>query len=297
MYRPFCKQWLFFDRQWNEMVYLQPSLFPTPEHGNRVIAVSSIGSRSTFSALIVDAVPSLHFADSSNGSQCFPRYRYTMLEDDGTNVSMLGGTGGYERHDAISAHALDAYKVRYGAHVTADDVFHYVYGVLHSPEYRTRFAAELGKMIPRLPMVDGFAEFVGAGRRLAELHVGYESVDPWPLEGLPDPGVDPKTLRIDKLRFAGHARKPDKSTIVVNSHVTLSGIPEEAYRYEVNGRSAIEWILDRYQVKVDKASGIRNDPNLWSDDPRYIVDLVARIVRLSVESVEIVDGLPHLGVP
>jgi len=294
IYRPFCKQWLYFDRQWDNSVHLVPSLFPTPEQKNLVIALSAAGTRSQFSVVMSDCVPCLHFADASNGSQCFPRYRYVKVDD--TDSLFAGDGPRYERHDAISARTLDAYRERFGSDVTADDVFYYVYGVLHSPEYRTRFAAELGKMIPRLPMVDAFSEFAVAGKQLADIHVGYEAVDPWPLDGLPDAGADPKTLRVESLRFAGGARKPDKSTIIVNSHVTLSGIPEDAYRYEVNGKSAIAWIMDRYRVKVDKASGIRNDPNLWSDDPHYIVDLVARIVRVSMESAEIVDGLPALGV-
>ena len=294
LYRPFCKQWLYFDRQWDERVYLIPSLFPTPAHENRVIAVSSIGTRSRFSAVMTDAVPCLHLADASNGSQCFPRYRYTRVGHDGTLFE--GQPSGFERHDAISRSALDRYRSRYGGGVSADDIFHYVYGVLHSPEYRGRFAAELGKMLPRLPMLDAFWEFVQAGRRLADLHVGYESVEPWPLDGLPGDGAEPRTLRVERMRFGGNARNPDRSVIVVNPWVTLSGIPEEAYRYEVNGRSAVAWLLDRYQVRRDPASGNLNDPNEWSDDPRYIVDLVARVVTVSIESVAVIDRLPPLGI-
>lgn len=147
-------------------------------------------------------------------------------------------------------------------------------------------------------MVEGFWDFVSAGQRLAELHVGYERVDPWPLEGMPGAGASPAALRVQQLRFAGRSREQDRSTIVVNDHVTLSGIPEEAHRYEVNGRSALEWLIDRYRVRIDKDSGILNDPNAWGDehgDPRYIVDLIARIVRVSVETVEIVEALPALG--
>jgi predicted helicase len=292
LYRPFCKRWLYFDRQWNEMVYQVPRLFPTRLHPNRVIAVSARGGRLPFSALMVDAVPDLCVADAAHGSQCFPRYRYVETDEG----SLFSAGGGFERHDAISDGTLDAYRTRFGGEVSADDVFYYVYGVLHSPEYRTRFAADLGKMIPRLPMLDAFFEFSEAGRRLAELHVGYESVEPWPLEGLPGPSANPSELRVEKMRFGGNARKPDRSSVVVNPHITLSGIPDEAHDYAVNGRTALEWILDRYRVKVDKASGIRNDPNDWSEDPRYIVDLVARIVRVSVESAAVIASLPSLGI-
>jgi len=286
MYRPFCKQWLYFDRQCNEIVYLIPSLFPTPAHENRVIAVTGVGDRNGFSALACDAVPNF---DILGKSQCFPRYFY---RETGVGGGLFGDAEErFERRDAISERTLEHYRARYGDEVSTDDVFHYVYGILHSPEYRARFAAELGKMIPRIPMVEEFSAFVDAGVKLAEWHLGYETVEPWPLEGLPDRGADPKTLRVEKMRFAS---KEDRSVVVVNDYVTLSGIPEEAHRYQVNGRSALEWILDRYQVRVDKDSGIRNDPNTWSDDPHYIVDLVARIVRVSLESVNIIDNLPPL---
>jgi predicted helicase len=287
MYRPFCKQWLYYNRQWNETVFQIPSLFPTPEQENRVISLNAADLRKSFGAIMTDIIPNLSLSDPS---QCFPRYYYTRIDEG--SLFALGNTG-YERHDAISPRMLDCYRSRYGDRVTADDVFHYIYALLHSPEYTSRFAADLGKMIPRIPMVDGFWRFVEAGEELAELHVGYETVEPWPLDGLPDKSADPKTLRVEKMRFAN---KTDRSSIIVNNYITLSGIPDEAYRYQVNGRSAIEWILDRYQVRTDKASGIENDPNTWSDDPRYIVDLVARIVAVSVESVGIIEGLPSLGI-
>lgn len=142
-------------------------------------------------------------------------------------------------------------------------------------------------------MAEDFWGFSRAGEQLAALHLGYETVEPWPLDGLPEEGADPKILRVEKMRFAS---KTDRSAIVVNPYVTLSGIPEDAYCYQVNGRTAIEWILDRYRVKTDKDSGIVNDPNTWSEDPHYIVDLVARIVRVSVESAAVIDALPPLGV-
>jgi predicted helicase len=166
---------------------------------------------------------------------------------------------------------------------------------LHSPEYRERYASDLKKMIPRLPMAPDFWSFSKAGRDLARWHLDYESVEPWPLEGLHPTGLAPEQLRVEKMRFGGSGRSDDRGMIVLNSHITLRGIPEEAYDYQVNGKSAIEWLMDRYEVKVDKESGIRNDPNLWSEDPRYVVDLVARIVRVSVETMRIVEALPSIG--
>ena len=293
MYRPFCKEWLYFDRQWNERVLLMPSLFPTPAQENRVIAVSGVGAGTGYSVLMTDVVPACHLVGAGNAVQCFPRYRYVEAADQS---SLFRNDSGYERHDAISQRSLDTYRDRFGDHVTSDDVFYYVYGVLHSPEYRNRFEADLGKMIPRLPMLAGFAEFAASGRRLAELHLGYETIEPWPLDGLPGRGAKPKELRVEKMSFGGIARTPDRSVVVVNQWISLSGVPEEAHRYEVNGRTALEWIIDRYQVKIDKASGIQNDPSDWSDDPHYIVDLVARIVRVSIKSAAIIDQLPPLGI-
>jgi predicted helicase len=297
MYRPFCKQWLYFDRQWNERVLRIPSLFPTPAHDNRVIAISGVGAGAGYSVLMADVIPCLTLAGAGNAVQCFPRYQY---RERGADQRLFGETSDpYERLDAISDATLDRYRSRFGDKVSADDVFHYVYGVLHSPEYRSRFAAELGKMIPRIPMVEGFWDFVAAGRRLAELHVSYETIDPWPLEGMPGKGTSPAELRVEQLSFAGRRGDQDRSRLIVSDHVVLSDIPEEAHRYEVNGRSALEWLIDRYRVRVDKDSGIVNDPNTWGDehgDPRYIVDLIARMVRVSVETVKIVDALPSFGI-
>jgi predicted helicase len=145
-------------------------------------------------------------------------------------------------------------------------------------------------------MVDDFAAFFAAGRELATWHLGYETVDPWPLSGLPTGSLPAEQARVTKMRFGKSGKQDDRSTIIFNSAITLSDIPLDAYEYEVNGKSAIEWIMDRYQVKTDKDSGIVNDPNMWSEDPRYIVDLVARIVRVSMETVDIVRSLPALGI-
>ena len=301
MYRPFCKQWLYFDRQWNHRVHLIPSFFPTPAHENRVIAVSGLGSRSQFSVIATDCVPCLHLADASLGSQVFPRYYYVETTADAkikADDELIDDEDTYERRDAISPQTLESYQKHYGVDITADDVFYYAYGILHSPEYRTRFASDLGKMIPRIPMVDAFQEFVTAGRQLADLHLGYESIEPWPLDGMPGAEADETDLRVKKMRYGKTTEGTDRTVIVVNDRITLSGIPDEAQRYDINGRSALDWLIDRYQVKTDKDSGITNDPNAWGiehGDPRYIVDLVARIVRVSVETMKVVDGLAGVG--
>ena len=241
--------------------------------------------------LMTDVVPDLHLHDVG---QAFPLYFY----EEAAELGPFGGEesfDGYIRRDAITDDALSDYQNRYGSDVSKEDIFYYVYGVLHSPEYRKRYASDLKKTIPRIPMATDFWAFTEAGRELARWHLSYESVDPWPLDGLPPVNVTPDTLRIEKMRFAGSGKSEDRSTIVFNQYVTLRGIPREAYEYQVNGKSAIEWLMDRYEVKVDKDSGIRNDPNLWSDDPRYVVDLVARVVRVSVETMKIVELLPSIG--
>lgn len=171
-----------------------------------------------------------------------------------------------------------------------------MYGVLHSPEYRERFDAELRKELPRIPFAEDFWAFSRAGRELGELHVNYESQPKHPvtvtnMHSAPDSA---EALRVEKMRFPRKDKQPDKSAIIYNKYVTISDIPLEAYEYEVNGKSAIEWIMDRYQVTVDKKSGIKNDPNEWSEDPSYILDLLQSIIHVSLETVRIVKALPPL---
>jgi predicted helicase len=290
MYRPFCKQWLYFDRQFNEMVYQIPKIFPTPANGNVVISLNASDARKPFGAIITDVIPNLALSDPG---QCFPLYLYEEANDLGLFVNGEN-LNGYSRRDSVTDITLLRFQRKYGSEIVKEDIFYYVYGVLHSAEYVKRYASDLGKMIPRIPMVGNFWAFSRAGRRLAEWHLGYESVEPWPLQGLPEAETPAKSLRVEKMRFAGSGKNVDRSTIIVNNHVTLRGIPTEAYSYKVNGKSAIEWIMDRYEVKTDKDSDIVNDPNLWSEDPRYVVDLVARIVRVSIETVKIVDKLPSI---
>lgn len=199
--------------------------------------------------------------------------------------------------DTITDATLTRYRSRSGSDITKEDIFYYVYGVLHSPAYKQRYAADLKKMIPRIPMVTDFWGFTDAGRQLAAWHIDYEEVDPWPLGELIT-GAD-SSYRIEKMRFPKSGKAIDRTRIVCNSHLTLAEIPQEAYRYEVNGKSAIEWIMDRYQVKTDSDSGIVNDPNAWGSehgDPRYIIDLVKRIVSVSIATTRIVDSLPELDV-
>ncbi|WUH95879.1 DEAD/DEAH box helicase [Streptomyces sp. NBC_00433] len=295
-YRPFMKQWVYFDRQLNDMIYQLPQIFPTPQHHNIGIYVTGLGSDKPFSAHAVDHIPDLAYWGSSNG-QFYPRYTYRAPNAGDDLFSAAGEAAGHERIDNITDAAIADYQSAYGSTVTKDDIFYYIYGLLHSTAYREQFAADLKKSLPRIPKVRDFRGFAEAGRKLADLHISYEAVKPYAaldetVTGSPDTDAT-ELYRVVKMKLRS---KQDKSTIIYNSRVTLSNIPEVAYRYQLGARSAIEWIIDRYQVKQDKASGIVNDPNDWSEEPRYIIDLLKKIVTVSVETVRIVDALPALDV-
>jgi predicted helicase len=302
-YRPFTKQRTYFNRALNDMVYRLESLYPKPGLANIGFVVMAPRPEATPAVLMVDSLPDLSFY--SYTGQYFARWRYAQVEGHG--MLDLGDEGvvvdGYRKIDNITDEALRRFTVVYGSGVTKDDIYFYVYGLLHSPEYRETYAADLKKMLPRIPLVEDPWPFVEAGRQLSDLHVRYESVTPYRLAGLDiTPVGDPyEFYRVEKMSFARVRADgklvADRSTVVYNSRVTLSDIPDEAYRYMLGARSAIEWIIDRYQVKTDAASGIINDPNDWSrevENPRYIIDLLARIVTVSLETMAIVDGLPAL---
>lgn len=295
-YRPFAKQYLYFDRQFNNCVYQMPRIFPKEGLENLVICVTGIGVVKDFSALISNALPDLCVQGAATAGQCFPLYTYEKREEAGGLLPDVE-TGEYRRKENIPDAILASFRKAYNdAKIRKEDIFYYVYGILHSPEYKTRFAADLKKMLPRIPFTADFWAFSTAGRKLAEWHLNYESVDPYPLQELSGKlGFDPKEhYRVQKMTFGKTNGKLDKTIITYNSHVTLSGIPLEAYDYVVCDRTALEWIMERYAVTVDKDSGIRNDPNDWSDDPQYIVNLVKRIVRVSLETMKIVNALPPL---
>ncbi|MFT4149543.1 MAG: DEAD/DEAH box helicase family protein [Paracoccaceae bacterium] len=299
-YRPFNKQWMYFNRRFNEMVNRVPAMFPTPRHGNIVISSTGVADRKGYSALVTDHVPNMHLTDTG---QCFPLYWYERVgEDEGqpqgemfTDAAQPDAEG-YIRRDAISDWALGEYRRRYADEaITKEDIFWYVYGILHSPEYKDRFASDLKKMVPRIPYAADFRAFSNAGRELGQWHLAYETVEPYPLtEDYSRLVMEATDWRVHKMVFGKRGGEKDKSAIVFNPHVTLRGIPLEAYDYVVNGKSALEWLMERYAVTIHKESGIKNDPNDWSDDPRYIVDLVKRITRVSLETVRIVASLPPL---
>lgn len=290
-YRPFSKSRLHFEPRLLERTYQMTRLFPTPQAKNWGFVLTSPASHyPTFEVLAVDTVPDLHTLDTG---QFFPRYRYEPAEDD--LLSQLEpATAGWRRFDNVTDDVLADYRTTFGKSLSKDDIFHYLYGILHSPDYRAQFETDLKKMLPRIPKVKAFREFAKAGAELAELHINYESVEPHPLDIDQRQGA---SLRVEKMRYGKSGGQVDKTTVVYNGGITVHGIPLEAQEYMLGARSALDWILERYQVKTDKRSGIVNDPNAWGEehgDPRYILDLIGRITTVSLETVRVVRGLPGL---
>ncbi|WP_140722629.1 DEAD/DEAH box helicase [Pseudomonas sp. Hp2] len=288
-YRPFVKQWMYFNDRLNNCVYQMPQIFPAEDSENYVIQVTGPGSSKEFSALVHRNLPDLEVVSKGN---CYPLYIYEK-KAEGDLLSEQGGG----RRDGISDEGLTKFRQVYqDKSITKKDVFFYVYGILHSHEFREEYALDLRKVLPRIPFAVDFWAFSKGGKALADLHLDYEKVEPYPLVEQAgqlklDPGADTKVVQ---MRFTKRGKQEDKSTLIVNSHLTLSGIPQEAQDYIVNGKPAIEWIIERFAQDTDKASGIVNDPNTWSDDPAYIVNLVKRICTVSVETMKIVKALPPL---
>ncbi|MCL2825299.1 MAG: damage-inducible protein, partial [Polyangiaceae bacterium] len=325
LYRPFTKQRLYF----GEKVIHRPrhinALFPTVNAHNLVICTNSAGDSQDFCCLITNCIADLHIIGSA---QCFPLYYYDAAEqnellfDNHTNAIPK-----HTRKDGITDFILNKTRDQFGVNLTKEDIFFYVYGLLHSPQYRATFADDLKKSLPRIPLVeiaDDFWAFSQAGRNLAHLHLDYEQIAPLPgvtVKGLSACELeigraaayandvtaaaaapvayfgspsDAARLRVSKMKFL---RKDRKDTILYNSHITIENIPPEAYEYVVSGRSAIEWIIDRYQIRTDKDSGIVNDPNLYGEElqqPYYILNLLLSVIAVSVRTQEIVRGLPQL---
>ncbi|PYC07917.1 type ISP restriction/modification enzyme [Pseudomonas sp. MB-090624] len=301
LYRPFTKQWLYFNRAFNEMVLQMPRLFPSASAGNLVIGVSASGEKVAFSALISRHVPSLHFIDIE-GSQCFPLYLYDEAAQASTDDLFAEPVeGGLRRREAITDASLVHFRSAYpDEQISKEDLFYYVYGILHSPDYRERFADNLSKELPRIPAVKEAADFWAfskAGRALADLHLNYETVAPYPLTIEAKGTLSAADYRVEKMKFA---KKGDKTTVIYNHRITLKGIPEAAWDYVVNGKAALDWVMERQAVRTDKASGIVNDANDWAvetmGNPKYPLELFQRVVTVSLETQKIVKALPKLDI-
>ena len=275
LHHPFTKSNLYFDRIMNDVVYVFPSIFPTPEieRENQVICVAGIGNRKGFGCLIANMIPGIDLAFEK--TQCFPFYIY---DEDGTN-----------RRENITDWALAQFRTHYNDDtITKWDIFHYNYGLLHHPEYREKYEANLKRDLPHIPFAEDFWGFAEAGARLADLHVTYESQpESDKLKFIQTPDT-PLNWRVEKMKLS-----KDKTSLIYNEFLTLSGIPPKVFDYRLGTRSALEWVIDQYRVKTDKRSGIVNDPNR-ADDPQYIVKLVGKVITVSLETVDIVDGLPAL---
>ena len=316
-YRSFCKRIHYFDRSIDFTTSRVPSFFPKSSSQTRVMCIEDKGSTKPFSCLMVDCVPDLHLMAQA---QCFPlSYQYTGSGSKSNNLDKTVTRDPDSRdgmRSALSDNGLRYFQNHYPDMVLdKEDIFYYVYGILHSPDYREAYQLNLFKELARIPVVDSdddFCEFSEIGRQLGNLHIDYESADLPPNVRLNDQFVSqdliasfsPDELRVSKIRFLhkpvgkGADRTQNRSAIVFNHNITVSDIPEDAYDYVVNGRPAIEWIMDQYQVKVDKKTGIKNDPNDYAEetakDPAYILKLLLRIITVSLRTNELVSQLPEL---
>ena len=291
-YRPYTKQRLYFDRSFIERPGFNDSFFPVINQENHAIGITGLGSSKNFSPLMTKNA--FDFQTLMNGL-VFPLYYYEERKKNNPTLFDTAGENDFIRRDGISDFILERAKQQYGKNVGKEDIFYYVYGILHSTDYRTTFANDLKKMLPRIPLIEDvrdFWRFSKAGRQLAELHINYENVPPF--KGVEVTGAESGFFHVEKMRFP---QKEQNDTILFNSRVTVSNIPTKAYEYIVNGKSAIEWIIERYQVTVHKESGIKNDPNDWAEEvgnPRYILDLLLSIINVSVQTVDIVNSLPTI---
>lgn len=304
LYRPFTKQWTYFNRTFNERVLQMPRIFPEAGVENLVICVTGLGEAAGFSSMISSVLPNFHFVA---GSQCFPLYLYDeKAQAQASDTPDMFASPAAEatqrpRRDAITdaglAHFQEAYP---GEAITKEDLFYYVYGLLHSPDYRERYADNLSKELPRIPRVKTAADFWAfsqAGRALADLHLNYETVQPYPLTIEAKGTLTDADYRVEKMKLA---KKGDKSTVIYNGKITLRGIPEAAWDYVVNGKAALDWVMERQSIKTDKASGIVNDANDWAietmGNPKYPLELFQRVVTVSLETQKIVASLPKLDI-
>ncbi len=318
-YRPFTRQNLYFHKDFNAMLYMNTRLFPTKSIHNRIICIAGIGHQKPFSVLTSDSIADLQVVDKA---QCFPLFWFEENKNQQGSLFDFDTTEDkYIRHDGITDWILKEVRRRFGnaKAITKEHIFYYVYGILHSPQYRERFAADLKKSLPRIPIVDNVQDFMAfykAGKALAELHLNYEQVPPSPdvtariadaiyqepTDDAPFGYTKYDHFAVDKMTFPkvrNQAGKlvPDKSRIIYNGNITIENIPAKAYEYIVNGKSAIEWIMERYAITQDSKSLIINDPNDWSREhhnPTYIYDLLLSVINLSVQSVDIINSLPKL---
>ncbi|MDR1872110.1 MAG: DEAD/DEAH box helicase family protein [Deltaproteobacteria bacterium] len=301
IYRPFTKRWLYFHRDMNDRVYQMPSLFPSAETKNQLICVPGVGSQSGFfSTLATDLLPNFHFIHTT---QCFPLYYYEPIDHDRRLFSVNDPDLDFDKRQAITSECLKLFQETYPKlSIKRLDIFHYIYGLLHSREYQERFADNLLKETPRIPLVKKAKDFqalVEAGRALGNLHIHYDEARKYPLDIVHSGPLTDKDYYVTQMKLKKSGKDTDLSTIVYNSKITLKGIPLKAYKYTIRGRAAINWVVQYQGVRQDKDSGIIDDANHWDDaleNPKYPLELLQRVITVSLETLDIIDKLPKLDI-
>ena len=291
-YRPFVKTNCYADYIFANCKYQQDLIFPDDSSENRVICVPGTGSKIPFSTLITDVMPDLELINKGQG---FPRWRYPKPVD----AQQITSGNEPKRIDNISGIALRAFQEHYcDDTISKDEIFDYIYGILHSSSYQDQFANDLSKMLPRIPYAPDFRAFAEAGKALADLHLSYETCEQYP-----NLSVEPRKRELfweeKPEHFLLNKRgmyfkdRNKKDVLIINEHVQLEGIPEEAHRYVVNGKTPLEWLINRYKITPpEKNNGILNDANGWFETPRDLIEAIERIVYVSVESAKIIENLP-----
>ncbi len=281
-YRPFTKSYLYFDKMFNNAIYQNPKIFPEPTTENKIICVSGVGANN-FSVLITDQISSV---DYINKTQCFPLYYYDISDQKAT------------KRDSITDFALQQFQKHYkDQSIIKEDIFYYIYGLLHSKDYQQRYKNNLTKELPRIPFVPQFKDFSKIGQQLANLHLNYEDQRQNPKVHIKKDNqtvllssLKTEDLKVKKMK----PNKKDQSKIIFNDSITIENIPQEAWNYEINGQSAIKYVTDRYQVKTDKDSQITNNPNDYSEDPAYILKLLLSVITVSLKTQKLIDTLPAI---
>ncbi len=299
-YRPFCKRYLIYNKDIIERPSRWSAIFPDEDSENLVICVSGAPLKKGFSVMISDCMQDLNFLEHSI---CMPLYFYEKEtdQDKGEDYEQLTldqfmgyskPKAVYRKRYAISDDILSKFKDMYGSKVDKKQIFYYLYAIMQNNTYIERYSNNLSKEMPRIPFISNFQEYVEIGRKLAELHLHYEDVvDLNEIDGL-SVYMKKKDYHVEKMRFAKDKGKVCKDTIVFNENITVRGIPEAAYQYVVNGKSAIEWLMERYAVTKDKDSGIVDDPNLYAGG-KYVFNLLLSVISVSVKTIELIDSMPE----
>ncbi|MFC0134544.1 damage-inducible protein [Massilia eurypsychrophila] len=325
--RPFCKQFIYYDKNFNWTHHLMPRMFPNEADENVMIYITGTGVAKDFSALAINLLPDFQLMANGQG---FPLYLYDtakpcaemnqkntqQIDIFSTNLDLeevnIAQKLHIARREGISKAGLSHFSTAYPDEtISRESLFYYIYGLLHSPDYRERYADNLSKELPRIPCVktaSDFWAFSKAGRKLADLHINYESVPCYPVQFVGSTSLldrlEDTDFQVMQMKFAkkkdGGKNVDDKSIVLYNHKITITGIPLEAYEYEVNGKPALEWVMERQSITTRKDSGIINDANDWAtetmDNSRYPLELFQRVITVSLETMKIVRSLPKLDI-